>query len=183
MKALLFCLLIISCHAFGADEGTSAPPGAEIKTDSSANKWLRDMQDGEERKRLETLLKEKDILRPYTPDPEKLSIEDRVARDLSDNPTPPRPASLIESIIRGIVATALVLGVAITFRATPWRRAPKSLRALISATAVWLLTVELWGFIWRWDSFFRIDEYIMMHASFPLIVLTAWLAYRWNNQQ
>ncbi len=76
----------------------------------------------------------------------------------------------------------LAIGIAV-FRAKPWRWRPGAMprdgRIALVASVLWLLGIQLWGYIWRWGSYFDTDEYIALHVAVPLLALTAWLGHRW----
>lgn len=65
----------------------------------------------------------------------------------------------------------------------PWHRRPnKETRLAISAMALWLLTVQLWGIIWGWGRYFDEIEYAALHISMPLLVVVFLLGKWWTRQ-
>lgn len=76
----------------------------------------------------------------------------------------------------------LVLGIAVV-RAKPWQwrpgPMPRTARIALVATAIWLLAVQLWGYIFGWDNYFGEARYAAIHLSVPLLSLAAWLGQRW----
>lgn len=76
----------------------------------------------------------------------------------------------------------LVIGIAV-FKTKLWQLRPgpmsKTARIALVATAIWLLTVQLWGCIFGWGSYFDEAQYATLHLSVPLLAVVAWLGQRW----
>lgn len=52
-------------------------------------------------------------------------------------------------------------------------------RYTMSASVLWLLTLQLWGYIWRWESHFTAEEFAVLHIAVPLMFGTALVLKRW----
>lgn len=76
----------------------------------------------------------------------------------------------------------LMIGIAV-FKAKPWQWRPspmsKAGRIALVATAIWLLAVQLWGYIFGWGNYFDEAQYAALHLSVPLLAVVAWLGQRW----
>ena len=55
-------------------------------------------------------------------------------------------------------------------------------RALVALTAIWFIALQLWGYVWRWENYFRIDEFVVLHLAFPILAAAALLGYRWAGK-
>lgn len=81
-----------------------------------------------------------------------------------------------------IGAGLLVICIAV-FKVKPWklRLGPmsKTARIALVTTAIWLLTVQLWGYIFGWGSYFDEAQYAALHLSVPLLAVVAWLGQQW----
>lgn len=86
--------------------------------------------------------------------------------------------ALAYSIGVGLIA----IGIAV-FRTKPWQwrpgPMPRTARIALVATAIWLLAVQLWGYIFGWGNYFDEAQYTTLHLSVPLLALAAWLGQRW----
>lgn len=45
------------------------------------------------------------------------------------------------------------------------QRFSKKKRALISAAVLWFFTVQTWGYVFEWNKYFSLDEYVALHIS------------------
>lgn len=71
-------------------------------------------------------------------------------------------------------------------RFKPWNWRPRPLatdaRIAVAMSAVWVLALQLWGFIWGWGHYFSGDEYAVLHIAVPLLGLAGSLGYRWARR-
>lgn len=54
-------------------------------------------------------------------------------------------------------------------------------RNVISVVVLWLLAVQFWGFIWRWDRYFNGAQFAALHASVPVLFVVAIVVKRWTR--
>jgi hypothetical protein len=52
-------------------------------------------------------------------------------------------------------------------------------RAWIVASILWVVAVQLWGVIWRWDYNLTENGFLALNLSLPLLSGLAWLGIRW----
>jgi hypothetical protein len=58
------------------------------------------------------------------------------------------------------------------------RRASKLVRVLLSANVMWSFLIGAWGYVWNWENYFSIEQYLGL-LIFPLV--GSWLAFiLWN---
>lgn len=56
---------------------------------------------------------------------------------------------------------------------------PQHARVAIAATIAWIVALQLWGFIWRWDRHFDGPEFFALNIALPLLSLVVLIGYRW----
>lgn len=76
------------------------------------------------------------------------------------------------------VGTPVVIYVTLLVVLPYLRRASKLVRVLLSANVMWLFLIGAWGYVWKWDYYFSIEQYLGL-LIFPLV--GSWLAFiLWN---
>lgn len=55
----------------------------------------------------------------------------------------------------------------------------RGLRVLLASALLWVLALQLWGFVWSWDRHFTAAEFAVLHLAVPLLATVAILSIRW----
>lgn len=61
------------------------------------------------------------------------------------------------------------------------RKASTVTRYVLSACAMWLFFVASWGYIWRWQSEFSLEQYIALFFLPPVGLCLGLLLWRWSK--
>ena len=88
--------------------------------------------------------------------------------------------NLLPSVVLALIVSGATAGVRIFFRKRRIFSYP--LKCALVMTSVWVLALELWGFVWGWDHYFHGDQFAVLHIAVPLICAAAFAAYRYLNK-
>lgn len=169
---LAFALMFFTVIGFAQTE----PMGPPTSTDTQSLK--------------KSLVKETEKETPTDPSAAKPDEYDKLLSQVraQQNTSEPQTATdraqfaFGEALAYSIGVGLLVIGI-VVFKAKPWQWRPgpmsKTARIALVTTAIWLLTVQLWGYIFGWGSYFDEAQYAALHISVPLLAVVAWLGQRW----
>lgn len=161
-----------------------------VVVSDESREWLRGQREQEERQRIEKLTssagdydKVLEANRQRIAEASKQNPYDRVSFDSLPESKPNTLDYYLGKALATAFASAILMFGIRAFRAKPWtwqpKLIPRNVRITIAATLFWLLCVELWGFIWRWDNIFSTGEYVALHLSLPLLAFVVWGSHHW----
>lgn len=84
-----------------------------------------------------------------------------------------------------LIALSIILAFIFLFFKKPWRwklHNTHEFHILFSISIVWATSVNLWGFIWHWESEFDIPEFIALNIAIPIILGITLLMKSWVNK-
>jgi hypothetical protein len=55
----------------------------------------------------------------------------------------------------------------------------KEIRLAIAISLLWILVVQLWGYIWRWESEFTQGRFYVLNSSIPILTFAGVFLKRW----
>jgi hypothetical protein len=58
-------------------------------------------------------------------------------------------------------------------------RPTRRVRAFVAASALWIVAVQVWGFIFEWDDSFDPMQFFALNIAPPLVAAMSWFAHNW----
>lgn len=55
----------------------------------------------------------------------------------------------------------------------------RAARTAIVVSVLWVLMVQLWGYIAPWESVTYFERFLMLNAAGPIVALVSFVGYRW----